>query len=141
MILQNPFNLEDFTIYISNLLPNFKLDKRPVDVGSTGFKEITRLGHDSCIETSVFVIRSNTKLNSRTSLSNNSFKIMKSYAIYSALIVYVNDDETIWRFSHLTTEIALINGKVVPTYSNPKRHSYILGTEVGLATARQDCRF
>jgi Alw26I/Eco31I/Esp3I family type II restriction m6 adenine DNA methyltransferase len=137
MILQNPFNLEDFTIYISNLLPNFKLDKRPVDVGSTGFKEITRLGHDNCIETSVFVIRSNTKLNSRTSLSNNSFKIMKSYAIYSALIVYVNDDETIWRFSHLTTEIALINGKVVPTYSNPKRHSYILGTEVGLATARK----
>jgi adenine-specific DNA-methyltransferase len=137
MILQNPFNLDDFTNYISNLLPNFKLDKRPVDIGSTGFKEITRLGHDNSIETSVFVIRTNTKLNSRISLSNNSFKIMKSYAIYSALIVYVNDDETIWRFSHLTTEIALINGKVVPTYSNPKRHSYILGTDVGLATARK----
>lgn len=137
MILQNPFNLDDFTIYISNLLPNFKLDKRPVDVGSTGFKEILKLGYDDLLETTVFVIRIHSGISSRISLANNSFRILKNYSIFSALIVYINDDESLWRFSHLYTDYSIINGKVVSTFSNPKRHSYVLGTNTGIATARK----
>jgi hypothetical protein len=77
-------------------------------------------------------------VNSRISLTNNSFKILKAHNIYRALIVYVNDDDSIWRLSLLTAlPIFDSTGKVVISYSNPRRHSYVLGSDVGIATARK----
>ena len=31
----------------------------------------------------------------------------------------------------------LMDGKVIQTFSNPERHSYVLGSDVGVATARK----
>lgn len=137
MILSNPFNQKEFLEFIKNFLPDFVLDERKMDVGNTGFSDVIRLGVSNSVSTSVLLVRSKKNLNSRILLTNNTFKILKKYQIYRALIVYVNDDETIWRFSLLTALPVFNDGKIITSYSNPKRHSYVLGTEVGVATARK----
>ena len=138
MILSNPFNQQEFTNFVKDFLPNFNLDVRKVEPGNSGFREVLRLGSSPDVRTEVLVVRSSKNINSRISLTNNSFKILKTYSIYRALVVYVNDDETIWRLSLLTATPTLSpDGKTVLTLSNPRRHSYVLGTEVGVATARK----
>ena len=138
MILSNPFSQKEFTDFINGFLPDFKLDLRKVEVGSSGFSEVLRLGESSLLMTSVLIVRSTKSVNSRISLTNNSFKILKTHNIYRALIVYVNDDDSIWRLSLLTALPTFDStGKVVISYSNPRRHSYVLGSDVGIATARK----
>ena len=138
MILSNPFSQKEFTDFINGFLPDFKLDLRKVEVGSSGFSEVLRLGESSLLMTSVLIVRSTKSVNSRISLTNNSFKILKAHNIYRALIVYVNDDDSIWRLSLLTALPSFDStGKIVISYSNPRRHSYVLGSDVGIATARK----
>jgi len=138
VILSNPFSQKEFTDFIKGFLPDFKLDLRKVDVGSSGFSEILRLGESAPLLTSVLIVRSTKSVNSRISLTNNSFKILKVHNIYRALIVYVNDDDSIWRLSLLTALPTFDStGKVVISYSNPRRHSYVLGSDIGIATARK----
>ena len=138
MILSNPFNQKEFTDFIKDFLPDFVLNSRKVEVGSSGFMEVLRLGESSSLMTSVLIVRSAKNINSRISLTNNSFKILKTYQIYRALIVYVNEDETIWRLSLLTALPTFDpSGKIIMSYSNPRRHSYVLGSDIGIATARK----
>ncbi|MEI9907201.1 MAG: Eco57I restriction-modification methylase domain-containing protein [Actinomycetota bacterium] len=138
MILSNPFSQKEFTDFINGFLPEFKLDLRKVEVGSSGFSEVLRLGESAPLMTSVLIVRSTKGVNSRISLTNNSFRILKAHSIYRALIVYVNDDDSIWRLSLLTALPTFdSSGKVVINYSNPRRHSYVLGSDVGIATARK----
>lgn len=138
LILSNPFDQNQFTSFIKDFFPDFRTDERKVDVAKSGFLSVTRLGESDSLVTSVFIIKSSKSLDSRITLTNNSFKILKAYNIYRALIVYVNDDDSIWRLSLLTALPAFDScGKIVISYSNPRRHSYVLGSDVGIATARK----
>ena len=82
MILSDPFSQDEFTEFIKGFLPDFKLDIRKVEVGSSGFSEVLRLGESSTLLTSVLIVRSKKSLHSRVSLTNNSFKILKVHQIY-----------------------------------------------------------
>lgn len=137
MNLSNPFNQQEFTQFINDFLPSFKEDLRRIDSGNSGFDEVLRIGSSHEIRTEVLVIRGTRSINSRLSLTTNSFKILKKYSIYRALIVYVNSDETIWRLSLLKATPTFVDGKIIQKLSNPKRHSYVLGTDVGVGTARK----
>ena len=138
MILSDPFSQNEFTDFINGFLPDFKLDIRKVEAGSSGFSEVLRLGESTSLLTSVLIVRSKKNINSRISLTNNSFKILKAHQIYRALIVYVNEDDSIWRLSLLTAiPVFDSSGKIIMSYSNPRRHSYVLGSDVGIATARK----
>ncbi len=137
-VLSSSFDISKFKDFVSEFLPDFKEDERKVDIAKSGFLSVTKLGESESLVTSVFVIKSKKSLDGRISLTNNSFKILKSHSIYRALIVYVNDDDSIWRLSLLTLTPEFDNsGKVVINYSNPRRHSYVLGSDVGVATARK----
>ena len=138
MILSDPFSQDEFIEFIKDFLPDFKLDIRKVEVGSSGFSEVLRLGESSTLLTSVLIVRSKKSLHSRVSLTNNSFKILKVHQIYRALIVYINEDDKIWRFSLLTAIPTFDStGKIIISYSSPRRHSYVLGSDIGTATARK----
>lgn len=138
MILSNPFNQDQFYSFINNFLPDFQKNEQSVNLGKSGFQKILKLGESISLSTSVIVIRGTRNLSSRVTLTNNTFKILKNYGIYRALVVYLNEDDSVWRLSLLTaTPTFDSSGKVIITYSNPRRHSYVLGTEVGIATARK----
>jgi adenine-specific DNA-methyltransferase len=135
--LSEPYNESTFTRFIQEFFPDFVSDKRDVPAQKDIFPSITFLGESEKLRTSVLVIKTNLGINSRISLTKASFKILKNFSIYRALIVYLNDDQTIWRLSLLTAQPILLDGKVLQSFSNPERHSYVLGSDVGVATARK----
>jgi hypothetical protein len=135
--LSEPYNESTFTRFIQEFFPDFVSDKRNVPAQKDIFPSITFLGESEKLRTSVLVIKTNLGINSRISLTKASFKILKNFSIYRALIVYLNDDQTIWRLSLLTAQPMLLDGKVLQSFSNPERHSYVLGSDVGVATARK----
>jgi adenine-specific DNA-methyltransferase len=138
LVLSNPFDQGQFMKFIGDFLPDFRKDERQVDVLNSGFSSIIKLGESESLITTVLIIKTKKNIDSRITLTNNSFKILKAYNIYRALIVYVNDDDSIWRLSLLTALPTFDStGKVVISYSNPRRHSYVLGSDVGIATARK----
>jgi type I restriction-modification system DNA methylase subunit len=135
--LSESYNEATFTRFIQDFFPDFVSDNRNVPAQKDIFPSITLLGESEKLRTSVLVIKTNLGVNSRISLTKASFKILKNFSIYRALIVYLNDDQTIWRLSLLTAQPVLMDGKVIQTFSNPERHSYVLGSDVGVATARK----
>ena len=137
MNLSEPYNEITFTRFIQDFFPDFVPDKRNVPAQKDIFPSITFLGESEKLRTSVLVIKTNLGINSRISLTKASFKILKNFSIYRALVVYLNDDQTIWRLSLLTAQPVLMDGKVIQTFSNPERHSYVLGSDIGVATARK----
>ena len=137
-VLSNPFNQGQFVKFVDDFFPDFKKDERQVDVLNSGFSSIIKLGESESLITTVLIIKTQKSIDSRITLTNNSFKILKAFNIYRALIVYVNEDDSIWRLSLLTALPTFDStGKVVISYSNPRRHSYVLGSDVGIATARK----
>ena len=78
LILTNPFDQIQFTTFIKDFLPDFRNDERKVDVSKSGFSSITKLGESDSLVTSVLIIKSSKKIDSRITLTNNSFKILKA---------------------------------------------------------------
>jgi hypothetical protein len=135
--LSGPFNESDFERFIEGFLPDFHSDRRRASALDSIFPDVTYLGASELLRTSVFVVRTTLALTSRITLTKASFKILKNYGSYRSLIVYLNPDETIWRLSLLSAQPTWVDGKLTQTYSNPERHSYLLGSDVGVATARK----
>jgi type I restriction-modification system DNA methylase subunit len=137
MNLSSAFDENTFIRFIQDFLPDFVLDKRTVSAQKEIFPKVTYLGGSEKLRTAVLVVNTSLGINSRISLTKASFKILKNFSIYRAVIVYLNEDQTIWRLSLLTAQPMLVDGKVVQAFSNPERHSYVLGSDVGVATARK----
>lgn len=135
--LSSSFDERTFSSFLHDFLPDFKSDRRNVPVEGALFPRVTYLGESEALRTSVLVVETNIGVNSRISLTKASFKILRKFGIYRALIVYLNSDQSIWRLSLLTAQPMLSGGKLIQTYSSPERHSYVLGSEVGVATARK----
>lgn len=135
--LSSAFDEKTFISFIHDFFPDFKLDTRDVPVDSDVFPHVSYLGDSELLRTSVLVVRTTMGVTSRISLTKASFKILRKFGIYRALIVYLNSDQTIWRLSLLTAQPMFLDGKVIQSYSNPERHSYVLGSDIGVATARK----
>ena len=135
--LSSSFDESEFESFIRDFLPDYVPDRRAVPKQGEYFPRVTYLGESEKLRTSVLVVETTLGINSRISLTRASFKILKNFNIYRALIVYLNPDQTIWRLSLLTAQPMLLDGKVIQSYSNPERHSYVLGSNVGVATARK----
>ena len=138
MNLQKEFNINEFRNFIQGFLPSFEEDKRSVQSDDKNFEEVFQLGYDRNLELTVLVIKSKKTIKNRIEVSNSSFRILKKYQIYKALVAYVNEDEPLWRFSLLTAlPTRDSDGKVKFEFSNPKRHSFVLGINVGTATPQR----
>jgi hypothetical protein len=135
--LATSFDENSFESFIRDFFPDFIPDRRVVPKQGDTFPDITYLGESEKLRTSVLVVTTTLGINSRISLTKASFKILKNFGIYRALIVYLNPDQTIWRLSLLTAQPMWADGKIIQSFSNPERHSYVLGSDVGVATARK----
>ena len=135
--LSAPFESDSFDTFISDFLPDFVSDPRDIPVGREIFPSVEYLGQSEKLRTSVLVIRTTLGISSRISLTKASFRILRKFGLYRALIVYFNPEEEMWRLSLLTAQPTWIDGKIIEVYSNPVRSSYALGPNGGVASARK----
>ncbi len=136
MILNAKFNLDSFSNWIEEFLPNFGLDVRKVEVpnGFWDAKSIATLG-ESNLGVRVFVIETIKDPSERkVGLAKDSFNLIKNYGTPNALIAYYSENTENWRFSLLTSTPSWSEGKIITKLSNPKRHSYVLGPNAKVNT-------
>ena len=134
-IIKNPYNRDALIEFIGDFLPDFKSDKRPLNTTNT--KQINsafKLGESSELELAVFELEHRGSNDKRVGLALDGFKLMKETGVYNALVIFYSKSSDAWRFSLMTTAQELKKGKVVNTFSNPRRYSYILGKNVKTAT-------
>ncbi len=136
MNLSENFNLQDFSDWIEEFLPDFSRDVRKVDVsnGFTGITSISTLG-ESPLGVRVFVIETDKDPSGRkVGLTKDSFNLIKNYGSPNAFIAYFSENATLWRLSLLTSTAVWDEGKIITKLSNPKRQSYVLGPNAKINT-------
>lgn len=136
MILNQQFNQGEFSDWIEEFLPDFSRDLRKVEVpnGFTDVKSIKTLG-ESSLGVRVFIIETLKDPSGRkVGLAKDSFNLIKNYGTPNALIAYYSENSDNWRFSLLTSTPVWNDGKIITKLSNPKRHSYVLGSNAKVNT-------
>lgn len=136
MILNAKFNLDSFSNWIEEFLPDYNRDVRKVEIpnGFSDAKFITTLG-ESSLGVRVFVIETIKDPSGRkVGLAKDSFNLIKNYGTPNALIAYYSESAENWRFSLLTSTPSWNEGKIITKLSNPKRHSYVLGPNAKVNT-------
>ena len=122
--------LDDFSSDIEQLYPQNK---------SQFANECYRLGHDNELDLEVYEIHHSSTNDARVGIAKDAFKLLFSESLSNrALVVFVPEGSKQWRLSLLQIEAeANAKGRVEKTYSNPRRHSYLLGEGGSLTTPQK----
>lgn len=136
--LTQPFSEELFSEITEQLIGHdFTKDNRNISIADKNLKfikEVKNLGHYPDLNLQVFIVRNSSDNDARIGLSKELFGIMKEYSFSNALIATYNDGNN-WRYSLLTSNLSIANdGRVVRSFSNPKRYSYLLGIGAKVVT-------
>ena len=73
----------------------------------------------------------------RISLTRESFKLVSSYGESRALVLFTSQRDIQYRFSLITIQLNIQDGKVKEEISNPKRYSFILGEDTKIHTPQE----
>ena len=123
-----------FLEIVNGLIPDFKKDELVAEDHSGSFNQVQRLGTSEELSLDVFVIKIKGSANRRIGITTDSFKLLKRYSSRRALIAYWSESEYQWRISLLSASHKIIDGKLTTDFSNPRRHSYLIGPETKVAT-------
>jgi hypothetical protein len=137
MKLNQKYNREQFLTFLDSFLPDFKKDIRDIKVDNLPEVEGAKyLGTAEQIEDlSILEVEHKGVSNKRVGLANDAFKLMKQSAISKALVVFYSSDDDVWRLSLMTMKPEITDkGKVVQSFSNPRRYSYALGPKAKVNT-------
>ena len=136
-ILKHEYHLDNFTYLVKDiLLPDFTNSKHDVNYNNEIFQSVKQIGDSSACNLSVFeVYLTEDSKNRRVAITQEMFKILRSFRIDNALVAFVNPDERNYRISLLTSKYEYDGDKVVRVLSNPRRFSYSLGFGTKTKTA------
>ncbi|KJF16961.1 Eco57I restriction-modification methylase domain-containing protein [Acidithrix ferrooxidans] len=132
--LGRPYNRQAFLELVDSLLPSVGHDMRTVTELASHFSEVLSLGSSPKLDLQIFEVKVSGSLDKRAAIASDGFKLMKLTASYRCLVAFYSDDTNQWRLSLMTAQPTIDNGKVVTTFSSPKRHSYLLGPGSKLKT-------
>lgn len=138
MKLDQEYDRDDLINFLKNdFLPNFTKDIRPINQGSNTktINSAIYLGACSEFDLQVFELETSGKSDKKISQALDSFRLLKEYQSYRALVAYYSKDDSNWRFALLQMTPDLSDkGKIVNKYSNPRRYSFLLGPHAKIRT-------
>ena len=136
-ILKHEYHLDNFTYLVKDiLLPDFTNSKHDVNYNNEIFQSVKQIGDSSACNLSVFeVYLTEDSKNRRVAITQEMFKILRSFRIDNALVAFVNPDERNYRISLLTSKYEYDGDKIARVLSNPRRFSYSLGFGTKTKTA------
>lgn len=123
------YKREDFTEFLTDFLPD---DFEPVEEETyfeyTNIEKGYKLGTSESLNLDVFEFRTKSNRDPRVTLTKEVVSCMKKYGYnQNALVVFYSTESHNWRLSLITSDYEVVNGKVRPLYSNPRRFSFKLG--------------
>lgn len=140
---KQPYSRENFKRFLNvgsdAFLPeDFKEEEVLLDYTTKLIKKATKLGVCDTLGLVVFEIEHNSTNYARVQLSKEAFRLLLEYRQNRALILFVPEsDPSTYRFSLVSIELSDEESKIRRTYSNPRRYSFVLGTEAKVRTPRE----
>lgn len=117
---RNDFLPDDFAVENENI---------SIDFTPNHIEMVTLIGKVDSLELKIYEVKHNSENDPRVSLSKDVFRIMRDYSTKYALILFISDNSTNYRFSLATISFNIEDKKVTREYSNPKRFSFFLGKD------------
>lgn len=139
-IFNQKYNRDNFLEFLENhLLPeDFKIEEENVtndiSFSSNRIEKITYLGHSNVLDLSMYEIMHKSEFDPRVSLSKEAFRMMANFSKRKALIFFVPESLSNYRFSLITIDLDIKGKKIQRLYSNPRRYSFLLGSDAKLGT-------
>lgn len=141
---KQPYNRESFVNFLNRgngaFMPDdFREESQPIDYSANRTKSVTRLGVCPSLELELFEVIHNSTHDARVELSKETFRMLLTRSTNNrALVVFVpQDDPSTYRLSLVSIEVSLDENKVRRSYSNPRRYSFVLGTQAKVRTPEE----
>lgn len=141
---KQPYNRASFVNFLNRgngaFMPDdFREESRPIDYSANRTKSVTRLGVCPSLELELFEVIHNSTHDARVELSKETFRMLLTRSTNNrALVVFVpQDDPSTYRLSLVSIEVSLDENKVRRSYSNPRRYSFVLGTQAKVRTPEE----
>lgn len=125
------YERDSFTEFLTDFLPDdFESAQEPIYYEFTNIEEGLNLGKSDCLDLEIFEFQTKSNRDPRVTLTREVVNYMKTYSDKpNALVVFYSKDSHHWRLSLITTDYEIVNKKVKPLFSNPRRFSFKLGSE------------
>ena len=125
------YDPKTFADFIYDFLPeDYSPKKQQAYFDYTNIEEGYKLGTCKSLNLDVYEFRTKSKRDPRVTLTREVVSLMKKYGYnQNALVVFYSSKSHNWRLSLITTDYEVVNDKVKPLYSNPRRFSFRLGAE------------
>ncbi|OGF46492.1 MAG: hypothetical protein A2452_04325 [Candidatus Firestonebacteria bacterium RIFOXYC2_FULL_39_67] len=124
------------------LLPDDYTESRDEDItrphSYSYIKNVVKLGEYKPWDLKVYEIEHESENDPRVSLSKETFKMMISYGVENALVIFTSRNSDNFRLSLVTINLKFEEGtKIVREFSNPRRLSFFLGPDAKPKTPKQ----
>ncbi len=143
-IFNKPYYRDSFlNDFLIDFLPDdFETEETPIPFEfSAGYiSRVTRIGTCKSLKLDVFEMIHSSHNDARIGVSKDAFKILYNNSLRNrALVVFVPDSSrNNYRFSLLQIDASIDeNDRLVREYSNPRRFSFLLGTDAHIKTPTQ----
>ncbi|MBO4319871.1 MAG: N-6 DNA methylase [Treponema sp.] len=129
--VKQDYDPKTFADFIYDFLPeDYSPKKQQAYFDYTNIEEGYKLGTCKSLNLDVYEFRTKSKRDPRVTLTREVVSLMKKYGYnQNALVVFYSNKSHNWRLSLITTDYEVVNDKVKPLYSNPRRFSFRLGAE------------
>ena len=139
--LNQAYDRSSFLKFLRSFLDDFSQDIEPLypQNKSQFANECYRLGHDNELDLEVYEIHHTSTNDARVGIAKDAFKLLLTESVSNrALVVFVPEGSKQWRLSLLQIEADIDEkGRLQKGYSNPRRHSYLLGEGGSLTTPQK----
>ena len=143
-IFNKPYYRDSFlNDFLIDFLPDdFETEETPIPFEfSAGYiSRVTRIGTCKSLKLDVFEMIHSSHNDARIGVSKDAFKILYNNSLCNrALVIFVPDSSrNNYRFSLLQIDASIDeNDRLVRQYSNPRRFSFLLGTDAHIKTPTQ----
>lgn len=131
MIFNEAYNREKFSEFLRDFLPEDFIEREQDLSHIDSCKVITQakeLGVSSSLGVHVLEMSHGKETDPRVAIATDAFRILATYQIDKALVVFNSQNSENYRFSLLTVSLDINEkNKLVKTYSNARRFSFYLG--------------
>jgi len=139
--LNQAYDRSSFLKFLRSFLDDFSQDIEPLypQNKSQFANECYRLGRDNELDLEVYEIHHTSTNDARVGIAKDAFKLLLTESVSNrALVVFVPEGSKQWRLSLLQIEADIDEkGRLQKGYSNPRRHSYLLGEGGSLTTPQK----
>ncbi|MGM9831355.1 MAG: Eco57I restriction-modification methylase domain-containing protein, partial [Paludibacteraceae bacterium] len=142
--LSSAYGRSVFVPFLENFLPDdFVVEEKSLNLSEDNPRFLTaatRLGYCKSLELEVYEVRHTSLHDARVGISKDAFRLLLKHSMCNkALIAFVPEEGGQWRLSllEMTAELNDRTLRLSRSYSNPRRFSFMLGTNAKTKTPEQ----